>query len=146
MDFFRFRSGSELQVLADEYNQDPTMEISSDGSSGESSSDSTSSSDDSETVQRPQKKQRAQTTAPDQLAEESVFGLHRNTWHVMGASDAGQPDQLPCWQGIALKTACGRSLHHSRIQVDMEIHLRDGRSLCSHAGCRKGFVSVGVMD
>ena len=144
--FFRFNLESKLQVLVDESTQEQALELSSDDSSGSSSSESTTSSDASDTVQRPVKKQRAQAKISTQIAEESVFGLHRNTWHVMVAADTGPPDELPCWQGIALKTACGRTLHHTRIQVDMEIHLTDGRSLCSHVGCRKGFVSVGVLD
>ena len=116
-------------------------EASSDDSSATTSSDSS----DSDQLQQPLKKPRAGHTQAQDSAEECIFGLHRKTWHVMIAAHQ-DPDQLPEWQGMALKTACGRNLHRSRVNVSVEVNLDHNNSLCSHAGCRKGFTSVGVMD
>ena len=117
-----------------------------DGESSTSSSSSGSSeSDHVDVLHQGIKKQKVFRTSVQRTAEECVYGLHRKTWHVMICSGDSQP-QLPQWQGRALKTACGRSIHKSRIQLVADFTLESFQSMCSHVGCRKGFCSVGILD
>ena len=143
--FFKFQSESALQVMVDDANISDEPQLAAEESSDDSSATTSSDSSDSDQQQQPLKKSRVGCPQDHISAEECIFGLHRKTWHVMIAAHQ-DTDQLPEWQGLALKTARGRNLHHSRVHVRMEVDLDPPNSLCSHAGCRKGFTSVGVMD
>ena len=109
----------------------------------DSSSDSSSDSSDSVEVIQPSKAQKTKHPDPLDHAEEFVVGLHRKTWHMMMASQS-ESEQLPIWQGFAMKTACGRCFSDSRIKLGTNVQLEIGQALCSHVGCRKGFSSVSV--
>ena len=143
-DFFQFHSKSQLQLFVDAApHSDTTSALSDDVDS--SSSSSSSSSSDSEIEQGTSKKstKRPPTSRVDTVgpADEALFGLHRNTWHVMVQCQDYHSD-LPSWQEKPLKTACGKSLSSHRIQVGFDLQLKSSQYLCSHAGCHKAFTSL----
>ena len=141
--FFLFNTKSSLQCVADAAQHDVPE------SEGEESSDSTSSSsassESSESEARPSAQKSLKTHAPDfrDSAEEAIVGLHRKTWHIMVSTSTPHAD-LPKWQGVDLKTACGRFLPHTKVHPGFEVDLTSGQALCSHAGCRKGFMCIGL--
>ena len=141
--FFTFHTQSHLQLFADSV---PELE-SDQGVSDESrSSESSSSSDESsqEPVSpRPAKASKRVQKDSIGAADEAILGLHRKTWHMMVQTEATQAN-LPVWQDQHLKTACGRFLPQTRIQLGMQITLEPGHVFCSHVGCRKGFHSLGM--
>jgi hypothetical protein len=141
--FFRFNQASSLQPLADivEVSDDIGDQL-SESSSSESSSSSSSDSD-IEPQPAPNKKPRNSSVGDLGPADEAVVGLHRKTWHIMVPATLERPD-LPFWQDQALKTACGRYLSPMTICPGMDIQIAFPQALCSHAGCRKGFISIGL--
>lgn len=143
--FFQFDQQSCLQLFVGASDPDPQPESSAEAS--DSSSESSDDSESSESVHAAPafKKQKAVLHPPVDQAEECVFGIHRKTWHIMVSTTAVE-SQLPQWNGVPLKTACGRQLIRSRIEVGDELKLAFGQSLCSHIGCRKGFISTGLSD
>ena len=143
-EFFQFHSKSQLFVDAAP-NSDNASVLSDDAVSSPSSSSSSSidSDDDVGTSKKPTKvshKSHADAVGP---AEEAIMGLHRKTWHIMVACQDHRSD-LPMWQEQPLKTACGRFLPRTRIQVGFDIQLQSDQSLCSHAGCHKAFTSLSL--
>ena len=141
--FFLFNTKSSLQCIADVPQQD---ELVSEGDeSAVSSSTSSSSSESSDEDVQPTAQKVLKTCATDigESAEEAVVGLHRKTWHIMVSTTTSHAD-LPKWQGVDLKTACGRFLPHTKILPGLEVDLTSGQALCSHAGCRKGFMCIGM--
>ena len=143
--FFLFSQRSSLQSLADSMHPIDAATPVEGESETDSSSDSSSDSSDSVEFERPSKTQKIKHQDPVDHAEEGVVGLHRKTWHMMIASQS-ESEHLPIWQGFAMKTACGRCFPASRIQLGINVQLETGQALCSHAGCRKGFISLGVLD
>ena len=141
--FFLFNTQSSLQCIADMPQQD---ELVSEGAESDVSSSSSSSSSDSseEDVQpTPQKVLKTGATDLGDSAEEAIVGLHRKTWHIMVSTTTPHAD-LPKWQGVDLKTACGRFLPHTKVLPGLEVDLTSGQALCSHVGCRKGFMCIGM--
>ena len=140
--FFSFSQSSSLQDLVDTTvaHDDTVVDL---PSSGDESSSSTSSSSTSSGSVRPPTAKRRGMALPHDEAEECWYGLHRHTWHVMVRNPV-ESDQLPHIHGIALKTACGRQLNASRMRVSMDLHLEPQQLLCSHIGCRKGFLLSGM--
>ena len=141
--FFLFNTKSSLQCIADLPQQD---ELVSEGAESDvSSSSSSSSSDSSEEDVQPTAQKVLKTGATDlgDSAEEAIVGLHRKTWHIMVSTTTPHAD-LPKWQGVDLKTACGRFLPHTKVLPGLEVDLTSGQALCSHVGCRKGFMCIGM--
>ena len=143
MDFFQFNQASSLQPLADivEVSEDIVDQVSDSSSSDSSSSSSSASGIESQPA--PSKKPRTSSKCDLGPAEEALVGLHRKTWHIMVPAALERPD-LPFWQDQALKTACGRYLSPMTICPGMDIQIAFPQALCSHAGCRKGFISIGL--
>ena len=141
--FFRFNQASSLQPLADivEVSEDIVDQVSDSSSSDSSSSSSSASGIESQPA--PSKKPRTSSKCDLGPAEEALVGLHRKTWHIMVPAALERPD-LPFWQDQALKTACGRYLSPMTICPGMDIQIAFPQALCSHAGCRKGFISIGL--
>ena len=140
---FLFNTQSSLQCIADLPQQD---ELVSEGAESDvSSSSSSSSSDSSEEDVQPTAQKVLKTGATDMgdSAEEAIVGLHRKTWHIMVSTTTPHAD-LPKWQGVDLKTACGRFLPHTKVMPGLEVDLTSGQALCSHVGCRKGFMCIGM--
>ena len=143
MEIFRFNQASILQPLADiaEVSEDIVDQVSDSSSSDSSSSSSSASGIESQPA--PSKKLRTSSKCDLGPAEEALVGLHRKTWHIMVPAALERPD-LPFWQDQALKTACGRYLSPMTICPGMDIQIAFPQALCSHAGCRKGFISIGL--
>ena len=140
---FRFNQVSSLQFLADVVeNADDVGDQVSDSSSSDSSSSSSSDSN-VESQPAPTKKPRASSQFELGPAEEALVGLHRKTWRIMMPASLERPD-LPFWQGQALKTACGRYLSPMTICLGLDMQIAFPQALCSHVGCRKGFISIGL--
>ena len=141
--FFNFSAASSLQFLADSSDV-PADDVAMVSDSSDESSSSSSSSSSEETDQPPQSK-KSKVAAIDQLgpSEEALIGLHRWTWHIMVPSPI-EKASLPMWQNQALKTACGRYLSQVTVHPGLELNLGANQALCSHVGCRKGFVSIGL--
>lgn len=140
--FFNFSAASSLQYLADSSDVPADDVATVSDSSDESLSSSTSSSSD-ETDQLPQsKKSRVANMDPLGPSEEALIGLHRRTWHIMVPSPI-EKSTLPTWQNQALKTACGRYLSQVTVHPGLELKIGSNQALCSHVGCRKGFLSIG---
>ena len=141
--FFNFSEASSLQYIADAKGVPAdAVEAISDSSDESSSSSSSNSSDEADPVPKSKK---SKVNALDQLgqSEEALIGLHRRTWHIMMPSPTDQPN-LPTWENQALKTACGRYLSQVTVHPGLELQIGSNQALCSHAGCRKGFLSIGL--
>ena len=141
--FFRFNQASSLQFLADVVENADDVGDQLSASSSSDSSSSSSSDSDVESQPAPMKKPRASSQLELGPAEEALVGLHRKTWHIMMPASLERPD-LPVWQGQALKTACGRYLSPMTICPGLDMQIAFPQALCSHVGCRKGFISIGL--
>ena len=141
--FFRFNQASSLQFLADVAESAEDVEDKGSVSSSSDSSSSSSSDSDVESKPAPVKKLRASSQLELGPAEEALVGLHRKTWHIMMPASLERPD-LPVWQDQALKTACGRYLSPMTVCPGLDMQLAFPQALCSHVGCRKGFISIGL--
>ena len=112
---------------------DPPLDgdgLAEDVDSSSSSASSSSSSSSSNAAVRP-------TPAPEIVADEITGALHRSMWHVALDSRDGTLDMV--------RTACGRRFPRASISTISDLLLEPGQSLCSHAGCRKGWRAVGAV-
>lgn len=116
-----------------------------DSGEAERSSDSSSSSDSSESSSSPSVRDtksvaREPGTVPDSFDEISM-GVFRQTWHVVMNP---HPEE-----GVPLEgqwaTACGRRVHPESFSIREELALEPGHVLCAHPGCKKGWISVGIL-
>ena len=112
----------------------------------EQSSSSSSSSDSSESSSSPSVKEnkpaaREPKTVPDSF-DEIAMGVFRQTWHVVmnPQTEEGLPPEFK-WT-----TACGRRFHPESFSIRDELALTAGHVLCAHPGCKKGWISVGILQ
>lgn len=136
--FFAFNKPPEILVMPE---SDQDLEGS--GDSTDSSSESSSSSSSLHGSQQSSKKPRS-TTLPSQdgRAEEVDMGSYRNMLHVImdwGATDTPEHHRR-------IRTACGRLFPACNITPLDEWSSHTGKSFCTHPGCRKGWVAVGVLS
>ena len=113
-----------------------------------SSSSSSSSSDSSACEGRKAEK----AHPPDETRGiPSVVGLHRYMWHVVLSPNDQLVDAfieqsldgtLP---ECSLRTACGHKLLSHKLQLSEELVLTESQMLCQHAGCKKGWISLGMI-
>ena len=139
--FFQFQMPIEI----------PSLEEGSDGLEGQeppSSSNSSSSSDSSSIGGTP--------TVKRQLHDESrgtpsLVGLHRHMWHVILSPNDQLVDSfveqsldgtLP---ECALRTACGHKLLSCKLHLSEALDLAESQMLCQHFGCKKGWISLGMI-
>ena len=80
-----------------------------------------------------------------------LVGLHRHMWHVVLSPNDQLVDSfieqsldgtLP---ECALRTACGHKLLSRKLQLSEELALMSSQMLCQHAGCKKGWTSLGMI-
>ena len=70
-------------------------------------------------------------------ADEITGALHRTMWHV-ALDTFDVPSDI-------IRRACGRRFPRTSISAVSELNLETGQSLCSHAGCLKGWRAVGAI-
>ena len=109
----------------------------------ENASDSSSSTDSSESSSSTQEKNSESKThrAVPGSFDEATMGLFRKTWHVVMNSPP-EGDLPPDWHWA---TACGRRFSPQHFTIHDELDLIPGQVLCTHPGCKKGWVSVGIL-
>ena len=109
----------------------------------EQSTSSSSSSDSSESSSSSSVKVTKKTpkTIPDSF-DEIAMGVFRQTWHVVmnPQTEEGLPPEFK-WT-----TACGRRFHPESFSIRDELALSTGHVLCAHPGCKKGWISVGILQ
>ena len=109
----------------------------------EQSDSSSSSSDSSESSSSPsvQATKKDPKTIPDSF-DEIAMGVFRQTWHVVlnPQAEEGLPPDFK-WT-----TACGRRFHPDSFSIRDELALTAGHVLCAHPGCKKGWLSVGILQ
>ena len=126
------------------FNKPPVFEADHfDQGDEEQSTSSSSSSDSSESSSSSSVKvtKKAPKTIPDSL-DEIAMGVFRQTWHVVmnPQTEEGLPPEFK-WT-----TACGRRFHHESFSIRDELALSTGHVLCAHPGCKKGWISVGILQ
>ena len=126
------------------FNKPPVFEADHfDPVDAELSESSSSSSDSSESSSSPSVKatRRDPKTIPDSF-DEIAMGVFRQTWHVVmnPQTEEGLPPDFK-WT-----TACGRRFHPDSFSIRDELALTAGHVLCAHPGCKKGWISVGILQ
>ena len=77
---------------------------------------------------------------PDSF-DEVTMGVFRQTWHVV-MNPHPEEGLHPDWRWA---TACGRCFHPDHFSIRDELALSSGHVLCAHPGCKKGWISVGIL-
>ena len=132
--FFSFNQPSAFE--ADHF--DP---VDTEQSSGSSSSSDSSESSSSPSVREDKPTVREPKAIPDSF-DEIAMGVFRQTWHVVMNP---QPEEgLP--PDFKWATACGRRFHPDSFSIRDELSLVAGHVLCAHPGCKKGWISVGILQ
>ena len=81
----------------------------------------------------------------------SLVGLHRHMWHVILSPNDQLVDSfieqsldgtLP---ECALRTACGHKLLSCKLHLSEALDLAESQMLCQHFGCKKGWISLGMI-
>ena len=143
-----WRSSKKMQVTLNglffAFNKPPVFEADHfDPVDAEQSESSSSSSDSSESSSSPSVKatRRDPKTIPDSF-DEIAMGVFRQTWHVVmnPQTEEGLPPDFK-WT-----TACGRRFHPDSFSIRDELALTAGHVLCAHPGCKKGWISVGILQ
>ena len=129
--FFRFDQELQPLIFA------PELEVADTLQAVETSSESSEeSSSESRTVQKSRK-----PPAEPLIYDEAEVGTYRNMWHIVMPSPSSDSVAQP-----SIATACGRKFHPHTFAVQTSLQLCAGQSLCTHPGCRKGWVSIGALS
>ncbi len=139
--FFQFQMPVEISSLDDPSHD---LELHDIPSSSSSSSSSDSSACDAS-------KDEKENLSNETRGIPSLVGLHRQMWHVILAPNDQLVDSfveqsldgtLP---ECAWRTACGHKLLSRKMQLSEELALTKSQMLCQHAGCKKGWTSLGMI-
>eukprot|EP00435_Cladocopium_sp_Y103_P076300 s7_g88.t1 len=128
------------------FNRPPTFEFEQFDSGETNHSDTSSSSSDSSDSSssssplREQQSVKRSKAVPDSF-DEILMGVYRKTWHVVMNPPQGE-NVPPEWRW---NTACGRRFTPDQFSIRDELALNLGHILCSHPGCKKGWISVGIL-
>ena len=139
--FFQFQMPVEISPI-DDVSQDLELHDALSSSSSSSSSDSSACEGHKAEKANP----------PDETRGiPSLVGLHRHMWHVVLSPNDQLVDAfieqsldgtLP---ECALRTACGHKLLSHKLHLSEELALTESQILCQHAGCKKGWISLGMI-
>ena len=139
--FFRFQIPAEVSSMDDPPDDLDVGEIAS------SSSSSASSDSSSEALASG----KGEDIPSEDRGTPSLVGLHRHMWHVVLSPNDQPVDSFveQCLEGAlpscALRTACGHRLLSSKLQLSDELALTNAQMLCQHSGCKKGWISLGMI-
>ena len=111
-----------------------------DGETAEEESSSSSSSSDSELSDAAQDSTKTISKhLPNDTIDEFWYGVTKLTVHAMIKDDNPSLTSALLFQGTAVKTACGRRMSISSIQVKEDLQNIKVPSFCQHPGCRRAW-------
>ena len=104
-------------------------------------SDSSSSCSTDSSAQGRSKPGREIVAEVPDACDKVSMGIYRKTWHVvMNVHTTLDVDRL---QGIF--TACGRKFQSGPFILKDTMDIQKDEILCSHSGCKKGWISMGIL-